>query len=167
MSPGTAGADPVPCRVHVVDSAAAALVYELHIRCFPAGTGERWRSEDFAAMLRLPDCRGLIVERDGKPAGYALARFCIDECELLSLGVVPANRKQGLAGALLDELAALCRQTSVHKLFLEVREDNHSAISFYEKQGFSVAGRRTGYYRGDGEICTDALTLARLFGQFS
>lgn len=158
---------PAACRVHIVGGAAAALLYELHIACFSAETGERWRLVDFSGMLDSPDCRGLVAERAGMPAGYALARFCLDECELLSLGVVPASRKQGIAGALLDELAALCRRTSALKLFLEVRENNHSAISFYEKQGFSVSGRRPGYYRGSGENSTDALTLSRLFGQFS
>lgn len=157
------GLHPEACTIHVVGAAMAALLHELHIRCFSADTGERWRLADFADMLNLPDCRGLIAERRAMPAGYALARFCLDECELLSLGILPENRQQGLAGALLAELAAQCRQISVRKLFLEVREDNHSAISFYEKQGFSVTGRRPGYYRGNGENLTDALTLARLF----
>ncbi|MGH8246092.1 MAG: GNAT family N-acetyltransferase, partial [Gammaproteobacteria bacterium] len=42
------------------------------------------------------------------------------------------------------------------KVWLEVRESNHTAIAFYQRHGFAVFGRRRAYYQLPPE---DALIL--------
>ena len=37
------------------------------------------------------------------------------------------------------------------EIFLEVRENNITAIEFYKKNGFKEAGKRKNYYRDTGE----------------
>ncbi len=44
------------------------------------------------------------------------------------------------------------------KIFLEVRESNEAARSFYARMGFTEAGRRRDYYREPAE---DAFVLVR------
>jgi ribosomal protein S18 acetylase RimI-like enzyme len=39
------------------------------------------------------------------------------------------------------------QRRGVRRVYLEVRESNTTAIAFYQKQGFSIMGRRPGYYR--------------------
>ncbi|MBV9885800.1 MAG: GNAT family N-acetyltransferase, partial [Acidobacteria bacterium] len=78
-------------------------------------------------------------------------RAVVAEAEILNLCIAPEKRRSGLAEALLNEAVAELRRTRVDRLFLEVRESNTPAISFYEKHNFSKTGRRPGYYRDPDE----------------
>ena len=86
-------------------------------------------------------------------ANNAIAGFCAwrqtapDEAELLNLAVGPAFRRQGVAQALIAELA----RTAQGDLFLEVAAPNLAAIALYESSGFQGIGVRPGYY-GHGKI---------------
>ena len=65
-----------------------------------------------------------------------------DEAELLNLAVRPANRRTGVASALLHALEATARGT----VFLEVSEHNAPAIALYRRHGWQQIGLRKGYY---------------------
>ena len=69
------------------------------------------------------------------------------EAEILNLAVDPANRRLGIAGALFHEALAEFRRLRIIRVFLEVRESNLAAISFYEKCEFIRTGGRPGYYQ--------------------
>lgn len=140
--------------------AGAALLSELHREIFPADTGERWRAQDLAAILSQPTTLCILAQLDDMPVGYALLRFIADECELLSFGVQPKHRRQGIAGRLLDHSLGLCRDRGASRFFLEVREDNLPARRFYKGNGFVPVGRRPEYYRSDTGQKTDAITMA-------
>jgi [ribosomal protein S18]-alanine N-acetyltransferase len=92
-----------------------------------------------------------IIEDQKELAGFLVVRAVVAEAEILNLCVAPERRRSGLAEALLNEALAELRRTRVDRLFLEVRESNKAAISFYEKHNFSKTGRRPGYYRDPDE----------------
>jgi [ribosomal protein S18]-alanine N-acetyltransferase len=94
---------------------------------------------------------GWVIEEKRKIAGFLVVRAVVAEAEVLNLCVAPEKRRAGLAEALLTEAIAELRRTRVDRLFLEVRESNTPAISFYEKHGFRKTGRRPGYYRNPDE----------------
>ena len=54
------------------------------------------------------------------------------------------NSGKGFASRLFDFLDEYCREKSFEKISLEVREDNHSAISLYSKIGFRNVGKMNG-----------------------
>lgn len=118
-----------------------------------------WSVDLLAFELAHPQAI-LLVASSGEGAaagGYAIFRHAAGEAELLRVGVDPAERRRGLARALVAEgLERLCRER-VEACFLEVRIDNHGAIALYEELGFERTGHRRGYYR-DG---TDALIYTR------
>lgn len=155
-------------RLIGVTFAHCALVARLHGLCFEEG----WNSGTVAQVLRLTGAFGLIAtvpERPGAatanpnerlPAGFALAAGTLDERELLSLGVAPAFRKQGIAAALIRGVVDRVRADGVKRLFLEVAEDNAEARQLYESFGFRQIGRRQNYYRRQGAPAVDAMTLA-------
>lgn len=155
-------------RLVGVTFAHCALVARLHGLCFEEG----WNSGTVAQVLRLAGAFGLIAtvpERPGAsainpsermPAGFALAAGTLDERELLSLGVAPAYRKRGVAGALIRGVVDRVRAEGVKKLFLEVAEDNADARQLYESFGFRQIGTRPHYYRRSGASAVDAMTLA-------
>jgi [ribosomal protein S18]-alanine N-acetyltransferase len=78
-----------------------------------------------------------LVSREVSPA----IDGALPEREILNLAVAPNYRGIGLATALLKHELSL---EATH--FLEVRESNLAAQALYQKCGFVVAGRRSGYY---------------------
>lgn len=65
--------------------------------------------------------------------------------DIISIAVRDECRRAGVGGELLKSV--LVTKT---ELFLEVRESNTQAISFYKKYGFNSVGNRKKYYP-DGE----------------
>jgi ribosomal protein S18 acetylase RimI-like enzyme len=65
-------------------------------------------------------------------AGYEGHRGCINY-----LGVLPEHRRRGYARRMLDEAERLLRLDGCPKINLHVRTTNASALSFYERVGFS------------------------------
>ena len=94
---------------------------------------------------------GWVIEDASKIAGFLVVRAVVAEAEILNLCVAPDKRRTGLAESLLTEAIAELRRARVDRLFLEVRESNTPAISFYEKHAFRETGRRPGYYRDPDE----------------
>lgn len=91
-----------------------------------------------------------------EPLGHALFQVTPPEAELLRIGVVPAERRRGLAHRLLAAGRELLAERGVTLLHLEVRTGNPSALALYRAHGFRVVGERRAYY-ADGE---DALILS-------
>jgi [ribosomal protein S18]-alanine N-acetyltransferase len=98
-----------------------------------------------------------IAEKDGAVLGFIAGRRLLDEAEVLNLAVLPAVRKKGLGRALLQVLVETFSREGTLQVFLEVRESNRPAISFYQHAGFGEIGKRHGYYRNPEET---ALVLA-------
>ncbi len=92
------------------------------------------------------------------PVGFALARDLGGECEILTLGVLPACRRRGVGRALLRAILNRARRQSIPSIVLEVAADNAAARRLYGAAGFVAVGRRPRYYRRDDET-VDALLL--------
>ncbi|MDL2207276.1 GNAT family N-acetyltransferase [Desulfovibrio sp. OttesenSCG-928-M16] len=78
------------------------------------------------------------------------------EVEICNIATVPALRRRGLAGALLDHVLELALSLHLERAVLEVRESNAGARALYHSRNFSCCGRRKAYYSDTGE---DALVL--------
>lgn len=95
-------------------------------------------------------------EKEGL-AGFAIAALVAPtEAELESIAVTAVWQRRGVARELFAELAPRLRARGIEVIFLEVRESNTAARAFYLTLGFSLAGRRTGYYADPAE---DALVM--------
>jgi ribosomal-protein-alanine acetyltransferase len=123
-----------------------------------AAFADPWPVDLLAVELVYPQAILLTVSRAREAAaGYAIFRHFSGEAELLRVGVDPAERRRGLARALVEAGLARLRAENVAVCHLEVRVDNHGAIALYEDLGFELTGRRRGYYR-EG---TDALLYTK------
>jgi len=92
------------------------------------------------------DCR--VGDLHGRVVGFLVTRRVgPGESEILNLAVDPAERRSGVARALVQE--ALGRSPGAW--FLEVRASNEAAIRLYERAGFERVGRRSSYYRQPAE----------------
>jgi ribosomal-protein-alanine N-acetyltransferase len=128
----------------------------LHAGCFD----DAWSAASIAAVLAMPGSFGLLSITSEAPSGFLLARIAADEAEIISLGVLPAYRRRGVARRLLESAASRAADSGARRLFLEVAADNPAARGLYLREGFAQVGRRACYYRrAAGAV--DALILAR------
>jgi len=85
----------------------------------------------------------LVAVVANRVAAFLATRTVIQgEYEILNLAVASPFRRQGVARALWKSFAASARGST----FLEVRESNQAARSFYLSLGFQEVGSRSGYY---------------------
>jgi [ribosomal protein S18]-alanine N-acetyltransferase len=134
--------------IRPVGPAHAAVLAAIHSAAFPR---EAWGAGAFQVQLEMHSVLGLLDER----GGTALLRITADEAEILTIGVIPAARRRGVARALLEESMKRLRALGVRTVFLEVGVRNRAARALYEASGFKEVGRRRRYY-ANGE---DALIL--------
>lgn len=69
---------------------------------------------------------------NGEMIGFANGSWVLDEGELLNIAVLEKYRRQGLAEILLKTLEDFFTEKNITVIYLEVREKNQSALSFYE-----------------------------------
>jgi ribosomal-protein-alanine N-acetyltransferase len=150
-------------RVVAAGATALDLLARLHGACFDPG----WSRESLARLLATPGALAFLAvtgdEAAAEPVGFLLARAAGGECEIISLGVVPAARRQGAARALLAATLAAAASAGARNCFLEVAADNAAARALYLGFGFREVGRRPGYYRNSGGAA-DAVVMARALG---
>ncbi len=141
-----------PMAAHDIECVAA-----IHGACFE----DSWSGDMIRRVLGTAGAFGLVARPgDAAPiAAFALGRIVVDECELLSLGVAPLQRRRGLGAALLDAAIARSAAMRVRRFFLEVGEFNGAARRLYESRGLSIVGRREDYYALAGGGAMDALTM--------
>ena len=96
---------------------------------------------------RVPTVSYFVADLDAMAVGYAAASIVADIAELQRIAVTPAARRTGLASALVDAVVVQARAERADRVLLEVREDNHGALSFYAARGFVEIDRRRRYYR--------------------
>jgi [ribosomal protein S18]-alanine N-acetyltransferase len=97
-------------------------------------------------------------DADGTLLGWAGVMVVGDTAEILTVGVVPSARRQGLARRLVADLVDEAGRRGAREVLLEVREDNAAARELYRTEGFADLGRRRGYYAG-GRV--DAITMRK------
>ena len=98
----------------------------------------------------------VVVSPADQVVGYLFAHQAADEAEILNLAVHPDHGRRGLGTALVQTALRDLASAGVARVFLEVRESNRPAQTFYHGMGFRAVSRRAGYYRRPPE---DALIL--------
>ncbi|HTZ35837.1 MAG TPA: GNAT family N-acetyltransferase [Stellaceae bacterium] len=136
---------------------AADTLAMMHAACFP---DDPWEAGALARIMALAGGFGWLAWDEDEAAGFMLVRDLGNECEVLSLGVLPRRRRRGIAQALLAAAAREAQRRGLPSLVLEVAVDNEPARELYRAAGFVAVGRRARYYaRPDGRV--DALILRR------
>jgi len=133
--------------------ASAAQMAALHARCFDSG----WSEAELTSLILMPSSLTLGVLHDGQVEGFILCRKAVDEAEILTICVDPEKRGTGTGRAILDAAHKALATQSVTRVLLEVSTDNSAARRLYDQAGYSVIGKRPGYYRNG----SDALMLEK------
>lgn len=111
-----------------------------------------WGEDNYRRFLEeYPEyfgCKAVILAEQGKEtlAGFFLARSIYDNLEILKLGVFPVYHRQGIGTELMEMAYAEGIRRGCNRCFLEVRKSNQTAIQFYYRHDFRIAGTRLNYY---------------------
>ena len=111
----------------------------LHQKCFPH---KPWGADDFRD-LKKSGCEIVMSEN-----GFIVYRTVADEAEIITIGVNPEMRRNGIASAMIGIIENDIKRQGVKKIFLEVAANNEAAQKLYENTGFKVVGTRPKYYDG-------------------
>ena len=126
-----------------MDESHIPQVEEIERTCFP----DPWSRKLLEDLLRDERTVSLAaVGGDGAVLGYVSLSWVLDEGYLNNIAVRPACRRQGVAGALLEDLHRTAEEKGLSFLLLMVRASNLPAQSLYAKHGYTEAGRRKNYY---------------------
>jgi tRNA threonylcarbamoyl adenosine modification protein YeaZ/ribosomal-protein-alanine acetyltransferase len=148
---------PLALKKETVSASAAALLADMHARCFD----HPWTEQSFAEMLATPGTLAFIARTEIEPAGFVIVRIAADEAEILSLCALPALRKRGVGISLLNEAVRALKMHGVSSLFLEVASDNEPALALYRSGGFVQSGLRRAYYQRSNGPAMDAILMRR------
>ena len=122
-------------------------IANLHKLCFP---NKPWSASDFAD-LKKSGCE-IIASQNG----FIVYRCVADEAEIITIGVAPAARRNGIGSAMLCIIEKSVKNQGVKKIFLEVASTNIAGQKLYENNGYKVVGIRPKYYDG-----IDAILMAK------
>ena len=144
-------ADPQPnVRIRPVEASHIADL----IRIGEETNLSRWTAQNYldemkndaAIMLRL-------VSEDNSTIGFVVGRTVIGgeieeqlDAEIYNIAVDVERQGNGHGQVLFDEFVRACIAKQVKNIWLEVRESNQKAITFYEKNGFTQVQTRTNFY---------------------
>ena len=140
-----------PCAVRSATSADLQALSGL------AGLSDSTRRglERDLAHAEVADTRApvvLVAVRDhSEVVGAAIGLLQHDEGHVLDLAVDPGHRRLGIGTALLRALVDALLARGARAVTLEVRAGNLGAQALYRAEGFTVEGRRPGYYLGGGD----------------
>lgn len=144
-------------QIETLRASDIEIVAKLHARCFY----DAWAPPMLRQVMGMPGAFGYVARRPayGSVIGFALGRVVADECELLSLGVEPDFRSQGIGGQLLSASMSRAMAEKARWFFLEVAEDNKSALRLYRNYGLTGVGQRLDYYENADGSRTNAYTM--------
>lgn len=111
-----------------------------------------WTREAFSNELNFNQYAVyIVIEDNGKIAGYCGSWVVIDESHITNVAILPEYRGKKLGEALLRKMIEISIGMGAIRMTLEVRVSNAVAISLYEKLGFQKGGIRKRYYTDNHE----------------
>jgi len=142
-------------RIVRTAEAHAPAMAAVHAQAFD----KSWREDEFEDLMEGAGIYGFLADGGSEPMGVILCRVAAGEMEILTVGVAPAQRRNGVAQALIAAALPVAHELGAESVFLEVAIDNPGAITLYERSGFVRAGLRKSYYdRGPAGVM-DALVM--------
>lgn len=169
-------------RLQPAGTAYAKQLAALHAQCFSKG----WSSLEFesfferagvfaalayhnAAQEAQPSLEQGLLRSDStsragatqRAAGFILCWIIEDVCDLLSIGVIPEFRREGVGQMLLDYATDTARDMGASSIVLEVNINNVAAHAIYEANGYAKDGIRKAYYSNPDGTRADAVIFRK------
>ncbi len=125
-----------------------AQLYAIEWICFQAPS--RFPRQYLHELVESANSATWVAEEDGLMAGFAVVKWIQEAGQIVAyietLEVIPAQRKQGIAGELLRRVETSARAVGAYVLWLHVAEANAAAIHLYVAHDYLPQGREEDYY---------------------
>jgi ribosomal-protein-alanine N-acetyltransferase len=121
-------------------------LYEIDQLCYPPEIA--YSRRDLRNYLRFPGADCIVAESGGEIIGFCITAHLRAEGYVITMDVLAAYRRQGVATALLAEAERHLAENGISEVGLETATDNDSAIAFWQKHGYRKRGVRKHYYPG-------------------
>ncbi|MES2985406.1 MAG: N-acetyltransferase [Pseudomonadota bacterium] len=149
---------PAEYHIHPVSRGHAKALAELHKGCFAKG----WSHLEFESFFeRAGVFAAIAYHSNHAPVGFVLCWLIEDQCDLLSMGVLPDYRRDGVGQMLLDFALQNAASLRASHMVLEVNINNTAAQTLYEAQGFEKFSIRKGYYTNADGTLADAVCMRK------
>lgn len=110
------------------------------------GAVESWYdAETVADSLEGEDAVFVVAVEDGEVVGFVESRFVERRepvGELDWLHVHPDHRESGIGSALLERVESALESAEVDRIEARVLADNEAGTTFYQREGYELAGER-------------------------
>src|SRR3984885_7824846 len=120
------------------------VLYHIDQQCFDPALA--YSRPDLRNYLRLPGGDCVIAEVPGEVAGFLVTAHERAVGSIVTIDVLPAYRRQGVATLLLEESERRLVAAGVGSIELETAIDNTPAIAFWQKHGYRKRDIQKGYY---------------------
>jgi ribosomal-protein-alanine N-acetyltransferase len=117
-----------------------------------AAYAQGWPATAFERELtQNPMARYLVLRGEERIAGFAGLWLMVDEAHVVTVAVLPDERRKSYGAALVHGLLNVAIEHGMALATLEVRESNEAARALYRKYGFYEVGLRKRYYADNHE----------------
>jgi len=138
------------CNLTITQKPDFALLASLYAVCFE----KAWNEAELVALFATAETFAIMNEQ-----AFLIVRLVLDEAEIITLGVLPSARKQGIAFKLMQVLKGFLIEQGIKTLFLETKAGNFAAQRLYQKAGFATIALRKGYYHNQDGTVEDAMMM--------
>jgi ribosomal-protein-alanine N-acetyltransferase len=150
MKPPTTQNPIDPLRIRKVEASNIADL----IRIADETNLSHWSAQSYLDEMKNADAIMLrLVTADNLTIGFVVGRLVAGgeietqtDAEIYNIAVTETAQKKGNGQLLFNAFANICRKKHVARIWLEVRESNQIALSFYGKNGFSRVQTRRSFY---------------------
>lgn len=133
-------------------------LWRMDQECFPRGIA--YSRMELAFYIKQRGAFTVVGEKDSVIAGFAVSHSDRSKGHVVTIDVLPAARRTGLGSQLIIALEDHLRDEGCASVSLETAVDNHAALAFYKRHGYTVVGTIPRYYQDS----LDALRLEKDLG---
>ena len=105
-----------------------------------------WQQSAFVSSFADSYFSYKLLDDHGEIQGFYFAQLILEQLELFNICIATPMQGQGYGKALLQHFLSEGVSRGATEALLEVRSNNHTAISLYQRAGFTITGQRNGYY---------------------
>ena len=120
-----------------------------------------WTEEEFRQCLQQPNCLGIVAEHEGRVVGFVIYETPKSRIFLTNIAVDPEFQRRNVARQMIQKLVSKMIYQRRHRIMIEIRETNLSALLCFRALGFRVATILKNFYEGQSE---DAYVLQYRLG---
>ena len=100
------------------------------------GLGWGWTSDKVRRAIRDPETNVAVVQRGKTVQAFGIMSYDERHAHLQLLAVRPAQRRKGLASAVIDWLESVALTAGTERVFVECRRTNEAARNLYLDLGY-------------------------------